>query len=48
MLDSSLMKILACPDCKGDLKESNSKLTCIKCKRVYQIKKGIPILLPKQ
>ena len=51
-----LVKILACPVCKGDLKltvttEDNGEvvtgsLTCQSCKEVYPIKETIPNLLP--
>ena len=51
MISKELLKILACPTCKGDLKYQKQKnkesLKCIKCKKVYEIKEGIPILLPK-
>lgn len=49
-LDKSLLKILACPDDKADVKYKKvgrkETLTCIKCKRVFQVKSGIPIMLP--
>lgn len=43
-----LLDILACPVCKSDLKYNKDKtsLICIKCKKEYKIKEGIPILLP--
>lgn len=43
----SLLKILACPLCKADLKLEKDKLKCSKCGKEYPIKEGIPILLPK-
>lgn len=46
MINKDLLKILACPKCKADLKLSNNSLKCVKCKKVYEIKDGIPILLP--
>ncbi len=66
-LDKSLLKILACPDCRGGIKyiKANRKLStkksknsaksrsageslkCVKCKRVFEVKDGIPIMLPK-
>lgn len=50
-LDKSLLKILACPDCRGDIKYSKKgkkeSLKCLKCKRVFEVKDGIPIMLPK-
>jgi ubiquinone/menaquinone biosynthesis C-methylase UbiE/uncharacterized protein YbaR (Trm112 family) len=35
---------LACPVCKGDLKE-NERLICLSCGRTYEIRAGIPIML---
>ena len=45
MIDQSLLDILACPACRGDVKEADSKIVCLKCGRKYPIKDGIPILL---
>ncbi len=47
MFDKELLKILACPKCKGDLKyvEEPESLVCESCDKVYEIKDGIPILL---
>lgn len=44
-MDKELLEILACPKCKGDLRLGKNKLICIKCKKKYQIKDDIPILL---
>ena len=50
-LDKKLLEILACPDDKSDVKYQKrgrkETLTCVKCKRVFEVKKGIPIMLPK-
>ena len=57
LVSSELMKILACPVCKADLKlldlrskkkGIDGKLICKnkKCANEYDIKDGIPILLP--
>jgi uncharacterized protein YbaR (Trm112 family) len=53
----SLMKILVCPICKGNLELKISKqekdeiisgkLVCEKCKEIFPIKNSIPHLLPK-
>ena len=57
LLDPRLLEILCCPECKGDLifKDLRDKkgkidgtLTCKKCKEVYPIEDGIPIMLPKE
>ena len=47
MLDNELLKILACPKCKGDLeyKESENKLVCHKCRLIYKVDDDIPIML---
>lgn len=47
-----LLKILACPDDKASVKESKDKngkycLICQKCHRIFEVKDGIPIMLPK-
>jgi hypothetical protein len=54
-LDKELIKILACPDCRGDIQYSRKKmksgvkesLTCKQCKRLFEVRDGIPIMLPK-
>lgn len=48
-LPKDLFDILACPICKSDLtyNKIKTKLVCTKCKKEYDIKEGIPILLPK-
>ena len=55
-MEQELLKILACPICKGMLDLSNSKevmgdiisgtLDCIQCNKQYLIKNSIPNLLP--
>ena len=46
-IDSELLKILACPKCKEDVKLTADEkgLKCVKCHRVYQIKDDIPVML---
>mgnify|MGYP001597484378 CR=1 FL=1 len=46
-LSKELFDVLACPICKRDLmyNKSKTKLVCGKCKKEYEIKDGIPILL---
>jgi uncharacterized protein YbaR (Trm112 family) len=50
-IDVKLLKILACPDDKADVKYKKSgkkeSLVCSKCKRIFEIKDNIPIMLPK-
>ena len=42
--------ILVCPLCKNKLKEDsgNSKFNCLYCDIVFEIRAGIPILIPKR
>ena len=43
-----LLKILACPKCKGDIKydKKKNKITCGKCKLMYGVLEGsIPNML---
>jgi len=42
-----LLKILACPKCKGDiyLNETGDGLICNQCKLIYEIRDDIPIML---
>jgi uncharacterized protein len=49
-LPKQLFDILACPTCKGDVAYNDNKtaLVCAKCKVEYEIKDGIPIMLPKE
>jgi hypothetical protein len=48
VIDPELLKILACPICKSDIKLVNEKLACVnrKCKATYSIEDKIPIMLP--
>ena len=49
-LSSELLDILACPVCKGSLlyKKDKNQLICKRCKEKYEVKDGIPILLPPE
>lgn len=47
-LDSRLLEILVCPNCRGDLEylEADGLLVCDgECKYRYPIRDGIPVLL---
>ena len=41
-INKELLEILACPYCKGDLKQNKTKLICNKCKKEFKIKEDIP------
>jgi hypothetical protein len=47
MLKEELLRILACPKCKGELEydKENERLLCHQCKLRYPIKNDIPIML---
>jgi len=47
-MDQNLLDVLACPLDKADVVLSKDKksLQCTKCKKVYQIKDGIPVMMP--
>ncbi len=45
MLDKELLKILACPLCKAEVKLEADKIECTVCHRRYPIKDGIPVML---
>lgn len=46
-INEELLKILCCPQCKGDIKlnDAQSGLICNACKLLYPIKDDIPIML---
>jgi uncharacterized protein YbaR (Trm112 family) len=46
-IDKELLKILACPKCKGEvnLNEQGDGLVCPTCRLVYPIKDDIPVML---
>ena len=45
MIDSKLLEILACPECKGDVEEKEGRIVCQQCGNKYPIKNGIPVML---
>jgi len=47
MLDETLLEVLACPQCKGDVeyKKEENKLICHKCRLIFRIEDDIPIML---
>ena len=48
MLKADLLDIICCPACRADLSidAAHSRLTCTKCGAQYEVKDGVPILLP--
>ena len=47
MINKELLKILACPKCKGPvtLTERNDGLVCNSCRLLYEIRDDIPVML---
>lgn len=50
MTEQNLIKILACPLCKGELTPTTAGdgLLCPPCALIYPIRNGIPIMLPDE
>jgi len=48
MIDKELLDILACPECKTDVKLEGEKLVCVQCHRRYPIREGIPVMLVEE
>ena len=46
-ISKELLDILACPKCKGDihLNTAEDGLICDRCRLLYEIRDGIPIML---
>lgn len=46
-ISEELLQVLACPKCKGDLKQNDKKdgLICEECELMYLIKDDIPVML---
>ncbi len=49
-ISQQLLEILACPVCKGsiELTPSEDGLICHRCKLLYEIRDGIPIMLKEE
>ncbi len=47
MISQDLLKILACPKCKSEVKlnEEKNGLICENCRLLYEIRDDIPIML---
>ena len=46
-LSKELLEVLACPKCKGDIRLNEKKdgLICDRCRLIYPIRDGIPVML---
>jgi uncharacterized protein YbaR (Trm112 family) len=47
-VSEELLAIMACPDCRGGLKEWGDALVCDECGLHYPVRDGIPIMLPEE
>ncbi len=47
-LVQELLDILACPKCKGPLRNAGEALVCPACRLKYSIREGIPVLLVEE
>ncbi len=47
MLDETLLEILVCPKCKGELeyRSEEGALLCHKCRLRYKVEDDIPVML---
>jgi hypothetical protein len=47
VIDERLLKILACPACKGEvhLEEESERIVCDVCGKRYPVRDGIPVML---
>ena len=45
MVDKRLMEILACPKCKGDVREKGMFILCGKCRLAYPVIGSIPDMI---
>ncbi len=45
MINTNLIEILACPACRGNVREESDKIVCVSCGRKYPIRSGIPVML---
>jgi len=44
-LEDSILEILACPKCKGELEYKKDYFVCAKCELLYMVEDGIPNFL---
>jgi len=44
-LSRELLEILACPKCKGPVRQLDQRLVCEKCRLAYPVRDDIPVML---
>jgi len=47
-LDAEFLQILACPSCRGSVREEKEGIVCVSCGRRYPIRDGIPVMLVEE
>lgn len=47
-VNKELLKIMICPECKGEVDEKENKIVCASCGLKYPIKSGIPVMLVEE
>ena len=49
-MDKSLLDILVCPTCKGDVnyQSSQQELICVHCRIAYPLRDDIAVMLPSE
>ena len=45
MIDQDLLEILACPECRAEVRMEGDWIVCTSCGLRYPIRDGLPILL---
>ena len=45
-MKSDFIEYCCCPLCTSDLQNVKDGLKCLKCQRIYEVRNGIPVLLP--
>ena len=48
MIDQTLLDILICPACRGQVKLIEEKIVCNQCGLKYPIRDGVPVMLIDQ
>ena len=45
MIDQELLKVLACPACRGEVECREESIVCTQCGLKFPVKDGIPVML---
>jgi ubiquinone/menaquinone biosynthesis C-methylase UbiE/uncharacterized protein YbaR (Trm112 family) len=47
MIDDKLLDLLSCPRCSGELGPGETQISCFSCGTQYEVRGGIPVLMPE-